>query len=153
HHIVGFLGLALLAVALLFVAAPANAQAAADCRAASSPPTGFEPARPLNEHGLQNLVAFTRLLGFVRHFTASGDAAKADWDTLAIDGVRQIEPCEGPAQLAAALEGFFRPLAPTILVFPNGTSPPSPEGLTPPAEVKDLHITSWQHQGAGQVAN
>src|SRR5262245_8335150 len=109
-HTIGFSAFVLLAQALLFVA-PANAQAPADCRPASSSPTEFEPARPLTENGLRNLVAFTRLLGYVRHFHPSDEAAQADWDTLAIAGIRQIEPCEGPTQLAAALEGFFRPLA------------------------------------------
>ena len=58
-----------------------------------------EPARPLTARGLENLVAFTRLLGYVRHFHPSDEAAAADWDTFAIEGVSVAEGAKG-AQLS-----------------------------------------------------
>src|SRR5262245_52619574 len=129
---------------------PALAQAPDDCRQA--PATVPESARPLTEEGMRNVVAFTRLLGYVRHFHPSDQAAAADWDTLAIEGMRRIESCEGPERLAKALEAFFRPVAPTVQVFAGGAQPQPPAGLTPPAGAKDLKLVSWRHVGAGQVA-
>ena len=129
---------------------PALAQAPDDCRQA--PATVPENARPLTEQGMRNVVAFTRLLGYVRHFHPSDQAAAADWDTLAIEGMRRIEPCAGPERLATALEAFLRPVAPTVQVFPSGMQPEAPAGLTPPAGAKDLKLVSWRHTGAGQVA-
>ena len=102
----------------LFGATPGRAQALDDCRLA---PTGVpEGARPLSDIGLRNLTAFTRLLGYIRHFHPSDQAAAADWDTLAIEGARRIEPCDTPERLARALETFFRPVAPTVQVFASG---------------------------------
>jgi hypothetical protein len=98
---------------------------------------------------MRNAIAFTRLLGYVRHFHPSDQAAVADWDMLAINGMRQIEPCEGPEQLAASLEAFFRPVAPTVQVFPNGTQPATPAGLVPPAGAVGLKLVSWRHYGVG----
>src|SRR5262245_10168089 len=129
---------------------PALAQAPDDCRQA--PATVPESARPLTQEGMRNLVAFSRLLGYVRHFHPSDQAAAADWDTLAIEGMRRIEPCAGPEQLATALEAFLRPVAPTVQVFPSGMQPEAPAGLTPPAGAVGLKLVSWHHRGAGQVA-
>lgn len=42
-----------------------------------------EQARALISPGLENLVAFTRLLGYVRHLHPSDEAAATDWNTFA----------------------------------------------------------------------
>ena len=34
---------------------------------------------PLSPRGLENLIAFTRLLGYIRHFHPSDQAAATDW--------------------------------------------------------------------------
>jgi C-terminal processing protease CtpA/Prc len=100
---------------------------------------------------MRNAIAFTRLLGYVRHFHPSDQASAADWDTLAVEGMRQIEPCEGPDQLAKALDAYFRSVAPTMQVFPNGTQPAAPTGLAPPEGAAGLKRVSWLHLGAGQL--
>jgi len=137
-------------MALVSSGAPALALAPDDCRqtAAQVP----ESARPLSDSGLRNVIAFARLLGYVRHFHPSDQAAAADWDQLAIEGMRRIEACAGPERLAATLEAYFRPVAPTVQVFPTGKQPAAPAGLTPPAGATDLKLLSWRHIGAGQVA-
>ncbi len=138
-----------LALTLLF-AAPALSQALDVCRPGPSV-TSPEGPRPLTEQGMRNAIAFTRLLGYVRHFHPSDQAAAADWDTLAVEGMRQIEPCEGPDQLAKALEAYFRSVAPTMQVFPNGTQPAAPTGLAPPEGAAGLKLVLWLHLGAGQL--
>src|SRR5262245_22528319 len=146
---VGVIGFAACTIVALFIT-PARAQAPDDCRqAAAAVP---EAARPLSETGMRNLIAFTQLLGYLRHFHPSDQAAGADWDMLAIEGMRRIEPCAGPERLAAALEAYFRPVAPTVQVFPTGKRPEAPAGLTPPVGATDLRLLSWRHVGAGQVA-
>lgn len=108
-----------------------------------------EPARPLNGQGLENLIAFTRVMGYVRHFHPSGEAAAADWTQLAIDGVRAIEPARDSADLARRLEAFFQPIAPTVRVFPTGKRPPVPRELFPPEKAESLKVTAWRHTGFG----
>jgi hypothetical protein len=46
---------------------------------------GNEPPRTLAGRGLDNLVALTRLLGIVRYFHPSDEAAAANWDRIAMD--------------------------------------------------------------------
>lgn len=107
---------------------------------------GLEPARPLTPRGLDNLVAFTRLLGYVRFFHPSDQAAAADWDTVALAGVQAAEKAAGPAELARSLEGFFRPLAPTVRVYPTaGPRPELPDGLAPGGD--GAEAVYWEHTG------
>lgn len=87
------------------------------------PVTSAEPARPLSKRGLENLIAFTRLLGYVRHFYPSDEAAAADWNVFAVEGVRAVEEATDAADLARKLETLFRPLAPNLRVFPTGRRP------------------------------
>ena len=106
--------------------------------------TGDEPARKLSPQGLDNLAAFTRLLGYVRFFHPSDQAAGADWGRVAIVGVERIEDAGSPAELASSLQDFFQPLAPTLRVYLDGNRPAVPSELFPPA-TPDL--TYWRHVG------
>jgi C-terminal processing protease CtpA/Prc len=112
-----------------------------------------EPARPLTKQGLENLVAFTRLLGYVRHFHPSDEAAAADWHAFAVDAVRGVEDAKNAADLAQKLEGIFRPIAPTVRVFSDNARPRLPDELRPPKDETDLKIISWRHKGFGQKAS
>lgn len=133
----------ILVVCLLALAGPAVAQ----------PPGGLmgighEPARPLSGRGLDNLVAFSRLLGYVRFFHPSDQAAAASWDPVAIAGVQAIESAPDAAALARTLEDFFRPLAPTVRVFPTGGPQPAlPAELTAPEGAPRPKVTAWKHHG------
>ncbi|PYS26288.1 MAG: hypothetical protein DMF75_22360, partial [Acidobacteria bacterium] len=111
-----------------------------------------EPARPLTKQGLENLEAFTRLLGYVRHFHPSDEAAAADWDSFAIEGIRVAEGATNAPDLAKRLEEIFRPVAPTVRVFPTNARPRLPDETKAPQGIPSLEIVSWRHQGFGQKA-
>lgn len=108
-----------------------------------------EPPRPLTARGLENLVALTRLLGYVRHFHPSDEAAATAWDTFAVEGVLAVESAGNANELADKLSAQFRRVAPTVRVFPTGQRVPLPPELTPPANVSGLQIVSWKHKGFG----
>jgi len=127
-----------LLLGLLLLAAPAG-----------DSPIANEPARPLTERGLDNLVAFTRLLGDVRYFHPSDQAAAADWGSFAVAGVQRVETAPDAEALARTLEDLFRPLAPTVrvFVFPNGGhQPPLPDALQKPASGA-VRTVAWRHSG------
>ena len=107
------------------------------------------PPRPLTPRGLDNLVAFTRLLGYVRHFHPSDEAAATAWDAFAVEGVLAVESAKNADELAEKLNTIFRPIAPTVRVFWTGKPAPLPLELTPPASISGLEIVSWRHQGFG----
>src|SRR5215213_6641230 len=59
-----------------------------------------QPPLPLEGRGLDNLVAFTRLLGYVRYFHPSDTAADTNWNAFAIHAVKEVEGLKGPEDLA-----------------------------------------------------
>jgi C-terminal processing protease CtpA/Prc len=107
-----------------------------------------EAARELTPRGVENLVAFARLLGYVRFFHPSDAAAGADWDALAIKGVREVEGAKSAEELAAKLEGFFKSIAPTVMVF-EASKRPKVEVVRPKPEAGNLEVTYWRHKGVG----
>src|SRR3989442_3654947 len=73
-------------------------------------------SRELSPRGLENLVAFTRLLGYVRHFHPSDEAAATDWNAFTIAAVDTVESAQSGAALATTLRALFLPIAPTLRI-------------------------------------
>jgi C-terminal processing protease CtpA/Prc len=109
---------------------------------------GIEPPRPLQGRELDNLVAYARLLGLVRYFHPSDQAAGTDWDQFAIHGVAVAQSAKTPAELAQKLEELFRPIAPLVHVFPTGQKPVDFKPVLPEG-VADPKIVAWRHVGVG----
>ena len=107
---------------------------------------GNEAPHPLSERGVENLIAFGRLLGYVRYFHPSDEAAETDWDSFAIAGVDEVESAGTPDELKIRLDRLFRPLAPTIRL---STSPLPSLTVTAlsPRGVTNERITGWRHVG------
>jgi C-terminal processing protease CtpA/Prc len=98
---------------------------------------------------LDHLAAYARLLSLVRFFHPSDAVAKADWNQVAVAGVKAVEGAGNPESLARALETFFRPLAPTLRVLPNGARWEMPEEL----RHRPAGIVAWRHHGGGFGSN
>ena len=56
----------------------------------------FTDVRPLQNRGLENLVAFTRLLGYMRYFHPSDAAYTADWESFAVANDRKYRKGHQP---------------------------------------------------------
>lgn len=109
-----------------------------------------EPAGPLDARGLDNLVALTRLLGLVRYFHPSDQAAVADWNRFAVTAIRSVEVVSGPDELARTLQRLFQPVAPTLRVF-RAAHPAAlpPKVSRPPMGISSPRIVAWRHRGLG----
>jgi hypothetical protein len=104
------------------------------------------PALPPAEVLVENLKAFAVLYGYVRFFHPSDEAARVDWEKLALVGVSRVREAETPAELERALEALFGPLAPTMRVFAEGQEPEGPLDLWPDFR-GNLVVVAWQHKG------
>jgi hypothetical protein len=98
-----------------------------------------------------NLHAFARLYGMARWFHPSDAAAAADWDRVAIDGVRRVIDLHDTAALRSALADMFHPIAPTIQLVTAGESFADTPELHP-ANPAELEVVSWEHMGYGDSA-
>jgi C-terminal processing protease CtpA/Prc len=118
---------------------------------------GNQPPRPLQGRGLDNLAAFTRLLGYVRYFHPSDQAAAQNWEQFAISGVQAVENATDPEALADVLRRLFNPIVPSVRVFLTADLAANPgtgqsekvetkKGQVKPVEGK---VVFWRHVGVG----
>ncbi len=116
----------------------------AELSVAKPAPVANVPPRALSDRGLVNLVAFTRLFGYVRHFHPTDEALAADWTQLAMAGAEQAEGATDAPALAKVLNDLFGGVAPSVRISAlAGFGPLSiPPGST--------HWVSWRHRGYGQ---
>lgn len=104
--------------------------------------------RPVEGNGLENLIQFTKLLGYVRYFHPSDEAAAADWNFFTIASLPKIERQMNPSALAAELEAIFKPLAPTIQVFSDDQTKLAAAAPHCSKRVA-TNMLSWEHIGYG----
>ena len=111
---------------------------------------GNQPPAELDERGLANLVALTRLLGYVRYFHPTQAVADTDWDLFAVQAARQVEAAPTPDELAGALQAAFQGVAPTVRLAPTGSSFDNPPGapIAGPSQDK-TKVRYWEHKGVG----
>ena len=108
-------------------------------------------SQPLTVRATDNLVAFTKLLGYVRYFHPSDEAALANWETFTLNHITDVEGLESDRDLAAALEALFKPYAPTLEVFVEGDEPALNEALTAERDEveKNNEVRLWVHSPHG----
>lgn len=97
---------------------------------------------------ITNLRAFAKLYGYVRFFHPSDEAARVDWDLLAIHGAERVKAAADSAELKAILEELFLPLAPTAKIT-STTDAAQEFSLDVPADTSTLQVVAWQHKGVG----
>ena len=102
---------------------------------------------------IDNLYTFARLYGYVRYFHPSDAAAVTDWDNLAIYGAQQVEQATNRAALQQVLERIFRPIAPTLRIYPTGSDSTFIPSIITPADTSGMQAVCWQHNGYGIASN
>lgn len=100
-------------------------------------PLAREPARPLLPRGLENLKVFARLYGLVRFFHPANTLLNADWNRLAVEGVRAVEGADSAQELVERLRRVF----PESVAIATGADPE----CAPPAGL----LVRWRHTGFG----
>jgi len=110
---------------------------------------GDEPPRPLSGRALENLVAFARLYGVVRWFHPSDEAFRADWDELAIEGVRLVEDAPHAKACAKTLAGLLLPAARLLVVSAERDPAPSKLDALAGAQGETREVVAWKHAGLG----
>lgn len=126
-------------------------QACTQAGSAAQQPFPVTPARvsTSQDRSLENLVAFSRLLGYVRHFHPSDQAANTDWEDFAARGMLAVEDAQDADELIQRLQTLFQPIAPTLRVFQMGTHPATPDDVQRPPIAEGIDVIFWFHSGFG----
>ena len=106
---------------------------------------GNQPARALNQRQLDNVIALTRLVGYVRFFHPTEAVAKTKWDLFTINAVRHVEDASSSEELAQRLNKVFSPVAPTVQIGVSGSQLTLPEALD--EAQSDTRVRFWEHRG------
>ena len=101
------------------------------------------PPRPLEGRGLENIVAFARLYGYVRYFHPSDEAARADWASFVIAGARKVETATCDSELVLLLDTLFLPLAPSLKIYQTSKPPPQEDYRA----CDTTKFLAWEHHG------
>ena len=101
--------------------------------------------RPLSARALDNLVAFTRLTGYVRFFYPGDSVLTMNWDEFVVRGVRAAEMAPTTDSLVKTLRVLFARVAPEVQI---GRGAPA-SGRNPRASPDDEAIVFWRHCGYG----
>jgi len=100
-----------------------------------------------------NLYTFARLYGYIRYFHPSDAVVMTDWDKLAIYGAQQVEKAGNQQELQQVLEALFKPIAPSLQLFPTGSAPVSAPKTITPASTTGMKVVQWQYNGYGAGNN
>jgi hypothetical protein len=107
-----------------------------------------EQAGALDARALDNLIAFTHLLGYVQYFHPSDEAAATDWNAFAVEGVKRVEGATSSTALIDTLSALFAPMAPSVRVFAEGAEP-ARSGADAIPTGEGVELIGWVHTGLG----
>jgi C-terminal processing protease CtpA/Prc len=104
----------------------------------------LEAPQLLSARGLDNLFAFTRLVGVVRHFYPTEQVRTTNWSDFTIRAVRLVERAPNAESLARTLRTLFEPIAPDIVITVGTTTPKLPKARVPS---QNPSVTWWSNIG------
>lgn len=100
---------------------------------------------PLDARALANVTAWARLYGYVRFFHPDERSATANWDSIAVEGMRSVEHAPAADSLARTLRRVLA-VAPDVQLFTNER--PEQCRVAAQAGAPDAAgILHWRHEG------
>lgn len=111
---------------------------------------------PNKEQTTHNLRALAKLYGYVRYFHPSDEAAGVDWDRFLLYAIDSVKNARNHTELQKALEGVFKPIAPTIRIVSAqniSESLANDEKFTVPPALVPFYPkrVAWQYSGLNTI--
>ena len=104
----------------------------------------------LTQRQERNLIAFTKLYGYIRFFYPSDEAQTINWYRFANYGSIRTLNKKNDDELKEELTHLFKPFAPKLAIY-NGNGPIKIKNDTQAND--SLKIVSWQHVGIALSPN
>lgn len=105
---------------------------------------------------IRNLSTLAKLYGYVRYFHPSDEAAGVDWDRFLLYAIDSVKNARNHIELQKALEGVFKPIAPTIRIVSvqNAVESSAPDDkFTIPPALAPFYPkrVAWQYSGLNTI--
>ena len=94
-----------------------------------------------NKQEIINLVAFSKLYGYIKFFHPSNEASKIDWNKFGILGSQKVLNCQNNKELIDSLKQLFYPIAHNISIYSSEEKPDKA------ANKNNSALMYWQHLG------
>ncbi|HMF72346.1 MAG TPA: hypothetical protein VK616_12790, partial [Flavitalea sp.] len=98
---------------------------------------------------IENIMAFSRLYGYVRYFYPGDEAAAIDWNKFVIYGIQLAIKSQNNSDLLRDLKDIFLPIVPTLQLVRENDSVNFDKGPITPEFRKGYKTIAWQHVGVG----
>ena len=102
-------------------------------------------ARELSKEEVSRLEAMAMLVGYLRFFSPHDQSAHANWQAVEVAAVDRSLASTQPSQFEASLSWLARIVAPSAVVYHEGSSPFERGEQKPPGI--DAHLTRWRRYG------
>lgn len=105
-------------------------------------------AKAATDRGLDAMMAFARLTGYVRFFYPADTILATNWAYFTTEGLPIAERATTTDSLVRTLTALFKGMAPDVTVYASN-SPPPIVAATRPADTTGLGVAFWRHVGVG----
>jgi hypothetical protein len=110
-------------------------------------------AAPLSPRGLENLMAFAKMYGYVRYFYPGELALTTDWDEFLLNGIDYIEKTSSDAKLIDNLKNLYTAIAPDLEIFNTTKQTKSTKELKAPKNALPKLAIARRHTGPDIESN
>ncbi|MCB0724717.1 MAG: hypothetical protein KDC73_08415 [Ignavibacteriae bacterium] len=107
----------------------------------------------LSEEKLNDLIAFTKLYGYIKYFHPSSESKGVSWDAFAQYGTRKILEAGSRKEVISTLNELFSPIAPSLLIYSGDADDEYPVDRYTPKDTTGYSLVMWIHDGHGTETN
>ncbi len=101
------------------------------------------------EREIENIIAFSKVYGYVKYFYPSDENTVVPWDKFAIYGVERVKDCNSELSLIDSLNSLFKSIAPSLKFGLTSENITIRKQDLLPKDTTGLQPVFWQHQGLG----
>lgn len=103
----------------------------------------------LSNEKLNNLVAFSKLYGYIKYFHPSSESENLNWNLFAQYGTEKVKEANSRDELIVTLNELFKPIAPSILITTSDDISDYPASRYTPPDTTGYKLIRWVHDGYG----
>lgn len=102
---------------------------------------------------IDKIVSFAKVIGYIKYFHPSDEAANLDWDRYSKYSITKILATKSEEEFINFLDSILLPIAPSATVTKGGNDEKFDLKRIIPADRENYNLTYWQHRGVSRGTN